>query len=105
MLGISAFIYVIRYDDINHRLFHWHSGLKHGMEISYYSDGSIEWLRHWHNGQQHGIDIRYYLNGSISWLRHWCNELRHGMEIYYLKGLIYQLMYWRNGKKIELTQA
>ncbi len=138
MLELSEYIYVLYYEVVyDSRLFNrcngWQHGIgiaydydlvgrlwngymdkPHGIEICYYSNGSISVLRYWRNGTLHGMRIDYRQNSStrdrtrptqnsINRVIHWRNGKRHGIEFRYRTiGYIDQLEYWQHGKKIEI---
>ncbi len=73
----------------------------HGIEIGYYSDGSIRWIRQWQRNKLHGADIDF-INGKTRWINHRYQGRLHGIEIsYYSDGSIYRKIRWVYGKKMK----
>ncbi len=86
--------------------FHWYylscgyNDKLHGIEIIYYSDGSVGRLVHWHNDNRHGMNISYF-KGSITHISHWRYSHLHGIEVNYANGSIQWLTNWRYGQKLN----
>ena len=72
------------------------AGKKHGLDKSFYNDGSIMSELYWKNGIRHGIWKRYHKNGQLKMKQIWIDNGELKSEVYYSKNGLDIISEWSN---------
>jgi len=74
------------YDGKLKRLSHYQFGKKEGLEITYGSNGNIEYKKLYKDHKKDGVEEAYYDDGSLRYSWPFKNGKMHGMKITYENG-------------------
>ncbi len=82
MLDLAVFIREFHYNEDLLTFVRQQNGWQHGINIWYYSNGSINMFRHWFNGKSHGINIWCYQDGGYC-VYYTHRGIQYGISIHY----------------------